>query len=271
MYNTLVKRGLGPLETQLFAYAQLRGLPTLRVGEQCEPLRLSAVQERNLLNRMARAGLLSRVWRGLYLVPPRLPLGGKWSPDEALALSTLMTSREASYQVCGPNAFNRYGFDDQVPNRTYLYNDRLSGERTVGAVALTLIKVDAKRLGETEEARTADGLTVLYSSRVRTLVDAVYDWSRFNSLPRGFEWIRSELAAKRVAAAELVRIALRYGDVGTIRRIGALLDREGVAESLLRRLQRALKPTSGLIAWNPAGPKRGTVDRRWGVVWNDRG
>jgi predicted transcriptional regulator of viral defense system len=265
-----MKRGLGPLEATLLAYAQMRGLPTLRVGEQRGPLRLSAVQERKLLGRMARAGLLSRVWRGLYLVPPRLPLGGKWSPDEALALNALMTSQEARYQVCGPNAFNRYGFDDQVPNRVYAYNERISGERTVGAVALTLIKVDAKRLGETDDALSADGLTTLYSSRARTLVDAVYDWSRFNGLPRAFEWIRSELAEKRVGAAELVRVTLRFGDVGTIRRIGALLDREGVAESLLRRLQRALKPTSGLIAWNPASPKRGTVDRRWGVVWNDR-
>jgi len=265
-----VKRGLGPLETQLLAYAQLRGLPTLRVGEQRGPLRLSAVQERKLLGRMARAGLLPRVWRGLYLVPPRLPLGGKWSPSEALALSTLMASRGARYQVCGPNAFNRYGFDDQVPNRGYAYNDRLSGERTVGAVALSLIKVDAERLGDTEEARTADGLATPYSSRARTLVDAVYDWSRFNSLPRAFGWIRAELAARRVTAGQLVRVALRYGDVGTVRRIGALLEREGVAEPLLRRLQRKLKPTSGLIAWNPASPKRGTVDRRWGVVWNDR-
>lgn len=102
-------------------------------------------------------------------------------------------------------------------------------ERTVGAVALTLIKMDPKRLGETEEARTADGLTTLYSSRERTLVDAVYDWSRFNSLPRAFEWIRADLAGKRVGAADLVRVTVRYGDVGTIRRIGALLEREGRA------------------------------------------
>jgi len=265
-----MKRGLGPLETTLLAYAQLRGLPTVRVGELRAALRLSPIQERKLLGRMARAGLLPRVWRGLYLVPQRLPLGGKWSPAEGLALSALMTSRNARYQICGPNAFSRYGFDDQMPNRVYAYNDRISGERVVGAVALTLIKVDAKRLGETEEARTADGPTTLYSSRERTLVDAVYDWSRFNSLPRAFEWIRADLAGKRVGAADLVRVTLRYGDVGTIRRIGALLEREGVPDTLLRRLERALKPTTGLIAWNPVRPRRGTVDRRWGVVWNDR-
>ena len=264
-----MKRALGNLERQLFAYAQMRKLRALRTRDLTGPLGISGKQERELLNRLAKAGMIAQVRRGLYLVPPRLPLGGKWSPEEALVLDTLMDDRQGRYQICGPNAFNRYGFDDQIPIRVYAYNNRISGERTVGAVALTLIKVAAKRLGDTEQVRTAEGVTAVYSSRVRTLVDAVYDWSRFNSLPRAFGWVRAELDAGRVVAAELVRITLRYGDVGTIRRMGALLDRAGVAAALLRKLERALAPSSSLIAWNPVRPKRGTLDRRWGVVWND--
>src|SRR5450759_4919790 len=264
-----MKRALGNLERQLFAYAQMRKLRALRTRDLTEPLGISGKQERELLNRLAQAGMIAQVRRGLYLVPPRLPLGGKWSPEEALVLDTLMDDRQGRYQICGPNAFNRYGFDEQIPTRVYAYNNRISGERTVGAVALTLIKVAAKRLGDTEQVRTAEGRTEVYSSRVRTLVDAVYDWSRFNSLPRAFGWITAELDAGRVVAAELVRITLRYGAIGTIRRMGALLDRAGVAGALLRKLDRALEPSSSLIAWTPVRPKRGTIDRRWGVVWND--
>ncbi len=54
-----------------------------------------------------------------------------------------------------------------------------------------------------------------YSSRVRTLVDAVYDWARFGSLPRGYVWITGELAARRVAPAALVATTLRYGALPT--------------------------------------------------------
>lgn len=64
--------------------------------------------------------------------------------------------------------------------------------------------------------------------------------------------------------------ALRYGDTGTIRRIGALLAREKVDDALLRKLERALKPTASLIPWIPTRPKRGTVDRRWAVVLNEQ-
>ncbi len=265
-----MKKGLGQLETRLFAYVQLRRLTTVRTGELREPLHLTSTQERELLSRLERAGLIARACRGLYLVPQRLPLGAKWSPDEALALNTLIAEKQGRYQICGPNAFNLYGFDEQVPARVYAYNNRLSGERQIGTVALTLIKVADARLGDTEAVRKPDGEIAVYASRTRTLVDAVYDWSRFNGLPRGYTWIRRELTAGRVSAADLVKVALRYGDTGTIRRIGALLEREKVDGPLLRRLERALKPTTSLIPWIPMRPKRGTVNRRWGVVLNDR-
>ena len=265
-----MRRGLGQIETLLFAYVQLRGLRTVRVGELTKTLGLSAIQERKLLSRLAKAGLIVRVWRGLYLVPPKLPLGGKWSPNEILALNTLIEDRKGKYQICGPNAFNRYGFDEQVPTRVYAYNNRLSGDRRIGQVALTLIKVANNRLGSTEESETAEGLTAVYSSRVRTLLDAVYDWSRFNSLPQSYQWIRRDLAAKRVKPADLVSVTLQYGDKGTIRRIGALLEREGVAPSLLNKLERALPPTSSTIPWIPTYQKRGTINRRWGVVINEQ-
>jgi predicted transcriptional regulator of viral defense system len=266
-----MKTRLGRQEMMLLAYAQLRKLRVVRAGELTGPLRLTRDQEGELFSRLARAGLIARVRPGLYLLPPQLPLGGKWSPDEILALNTLMEDQNGRYQICGPNAFNRYGFDEQIPTRIYAYNNRLTGDRTVGTVALTLIKVADKRLGGTEELKTAEGQRAVYSSRARTLVDAVYDWSRFNSLPRAYKWIRSELAARRVNPDELVKVTQRYGNTSTIRRIGVLLEREGVKEGVLRKLERKLKPSASFIAWIPNRPKRGKVNRRWGVVFNEQG
>jgi predicted transcriptional regulator of viral defense system len=266
-----MKRTLGRQEAQMLAYLQMRKQESVHTGDLTGPLRLSRLQERELFRRMARGRLIARVRPGLYLVPPQLPLGGSWSPDEISALNALIEDRRGRYQICGPNAFSRYGFDDQVPTRIYAYNNRISGERTVGAVAFTLIKVADRRLGDVERAITAGGLTAVYSSRARTLVDAVYDWSRFNSLPRAFGWIKAELTARRVSVAELVRLTLRYGDTGTIRRIGALLEREGAGTAQLRKLQRALKRSASFIPWIPSRPKRGTLDGRWGIVWNNRG
>jgi predicted transcriptional regulator of viral defense system len=261
---------LGNLETQFFAYVQLRRLKSVRTGELTGPLGITPTQERELLSRLARRGLITRVRRGLYLVPPRLPPGGKWSPGEFSALSALIDDRAGRYQICGPNAFYRYGWDDQVPNRIYAYNNRLSGERKIGSVALTLIKVADERLGETEVFQTPDGVEAVYSSRTRTLVDAIYDWSRFGSLPRAYAWIRTELAEDQKAATRLVKVAIQYGNVSTLRRLGKLLELEGVKPSLLRRLEAEIPRSSALIPWVPTYLKRGTVDRRWGVLFNDQ-
>jgi predicted transcriptional regulator of viral defense system len=264
-----MKRKLGRLESQLLAFAHMRKARTLASGDLTGPLHLTAKQERELFSRMARGGLIARVRQGLYLIPPRLPLGGAWTPNEAEALNALMRDAKGKYQICGPNAFNYYGFDEQVPVRVYAYNNRISGDRTIGAIDLSLIKVADGRLGDTTTVTASDGETAVYSSRVRSLVDALYDWSRFNGIPRGYEWIGRELKAGRVKAKELVACTLRYGDTGTIRRMGVMLEREGVEASLLRKMERTLTPTRGPIPWIPTKPKRGLVDRRWGVVIND--
>ena len=265
-----MKTKLGHQETQLLAYLQLRKLRTVQTGDLTGPLQITRNQERELFRRMSRGRLIARVRPGLYLVPAQLPLGGSWSPDEILALNALMEDCKGKYQICGPNAFNRYGFDEQVPTRVYTYNNPISGERKIGSVALTLIEVSEGRLGDTEIVQRSDGSKAVYSSRARTLLDAVYDWSRFNTLPRAYEWIRKELKAKRVTATELITVTLKYGDIGTIRRMGVLLEREGAAAPLLRKLEKALPKTSSLIPWIPTQPKRGTVSRRWGVVINEQ-
>ena len=101
-------KNLGKSESALLAYAQMRELRILRSGDLLASLRLTPKQEQGLLSRMARRGLLAQVRRGLYLVPPRLPLGGTWTPDEATALGALMEDKQARYQITGPNAFQRY-------------------------------------------------------------------------------------------------------------------------------------------------------------------
>ncbi|MBS0184143.1 MAG: hypothetical protein JSS39_17290 [Nitrospira sp.] len=265
-----MKQTLGNLERQLFAYTQMRGLRTLKTGDLTNALSLSRDQEKKLFTRLSKARMIAQVRRGLYLIPPRLPLGGSWAPSEILALNTLISDSKGRYQICGPNTFNRYGYDEQVPNRIYAYNNRIYGDRVIGPVQLTFIKVADSRLGATEETTTADGEKGVYSSRVRTLLDAVYDWARFGSLPRAYEWIRADLKKRRVTARDLVQVTLRYGDVGSIRRIGYLLDLEGAEPSLLRKLERALRPTRSFIPWIPTKPKRGTTNRRWGIVDNVR-
>jgi predicted transcriptional regulator of viral defense system len=261
-------RKLGQLETAALALAQMRNLRTMQVGQLASGLRISAKQERELLSRMSRSGLIAKVRKGLYLFPPKLPLGGIWTPDEATAINALMTDRNARYQITGPKAFNRYGYSEQLPSLTTIYNDAISGERRIGSISLKLVKVARDRLGGVEKVRTPTGDTLVFSSRARTLVDAVYDWSLFDSLPDAYDWIRNELAAGRVTADEVARAAVQFGNMGTIRRIGVILDRFGARKASLSRLERVLTATTAKIPLVPTRPARGPLARSWAVVMN---
>ena len=88
-------------------------------------------------------------------------------------------------------------------------------------------------------------------------------------MPRAYEWIRRELSNSRVTAVDLARATVEYGNQATLQRIGFLLEQERASRSSLATLRRSLPPSASVIPWNPVGSKRGTVNRRWGVILNE--
>ena len=72
-----MSKGLSELDVRLFSYAQTREPGTVKTGDLVKALGITPERERKLLSRLAGRGLIARVRRGLYLVPTRLPAGGK--------------------------------------------------------------------------------------------------------------------------------------------------------------------------------------------------
>jgi predicted transcriptional regulator of viral defense system len=267
-YNAHMTRRLGQLEATALAYFQMRNRRIVKTGDLVAALRMTAKQERELLSRMARARMIANVRRGLYLVPAKLPFAAAWVPDDAAVINALMADKRVRYQITGPNAFNRYGYDEQIPAGITIYNNIFSSERRIGQVSLTLIKVNRNRLGGVERVPTPSGQTLVYSSRARTLVDAIYDWSRFDSLPRAYGWIQQDIEAARVKPDDLAEMAILYGNLATIRRIGALLEQMGCDRRVLRRLEQSLTTSTAKIPLVPGRSIRGILLKRWGIVVN---
>jgi predicted transcriptional regulator of viral defense system len=259
---------LGSLSSRFFAYVQLKNLQIVRTGEIAPILNITGSQERDLFRRLSDSGWILRLKRGVYLVPPRIPAGGKYSPGAALILQKLMEEEQGKYQICGPTAFNFYGLDDQIPSVIYLYNNRISAKRSIGSLAFQFIKVDDERLGAVNAVRTREDMKMIYSSKARTLMDAVYDWSRFNGLPRGYGWIKREIKNEPKLASELIEVTAKYGNMATTRRIGYLLDSLVQNSRTVNRLQRQLSASSALIPWIPGRSAKGAINRKWGIIIN---
>jgi predicted transcriptional regulator of viral defense system len=262
-------RVLGDFSSRFFAYVQLKKKDIIRTGELLPVLKITESQERDLLHRLADSGWLVRLKRGVYLVPPRIPAGGKYSPGVGLILKKLMEEQSGTYQMCGPTAFNFYGFDNQIPNVTYVYNNSISGSRTIGSLAFQFIKIVSERLGSIAVIKSQQGFPIIYSSKIRTLMDAVYDWNRFNSLPRAFDWIRKEIKSESSLPSALVDTIVQYGNKATTKRIGYLLDILDQPQDIIGRLLDQLSDSKSLIPWIPSRAARGTVNRKWGIIVND--
>jgi predicted transcriptional regulator of viral defense system len=271
--NSTIKRfrkyRLGRLEQQFLSYVQFKRMSVVRVGEVRPALGILAMQEKKMLSRLARGGTIVRLKRGVYLVPPRLPVGGVWNPGEYLILRELMRAyRDGRYQLCGWPVFNRYGLTEQVPTRVYAYNNRISGDRAIAGQEYTFIKVSDSRLGGIAAPMTPDGVGIIMPTKARALMDAIFDWSRFNTLPAAYAWIRTAVGKDRRLADELAEMACRYGNQGTIRRIGFVLERMRLRGRWKKRLKGGLRDSSSIIPLVPGRKASGPVSREWGVIAN---
>jgi predicted transcriptional regulator of viral defense system len=262
------KTALGRLGVQLLAYAQMRKKEFLFTGEIARVLGLGPKQESDLLGRLSARGIIIRLKRGAYLVPDRIPPGGRWNASEYYILKKLMQVYDAKFQISGPNAFNYWGFDNQMPNRLYVYNNKIYGEKKIGGKEFVFIKTAVARL-EITTGSLAKSNAPCIVSMVRALLDAVYDWSRYNTLPRAYDWILKSIKNKSENSAKaMINVTAKYGNKASIRRIGFLLDEYGVSEKELLILKRALGKSKSLIPWIPGRKAAGKISYKWGIIIN---
>ena len=260
---------LGKFKMQFLAWIQLEKKTQVATGEAAEAFGLTVTQERKLLSRMSQQGLIVRLRRGLYMVPAQVPPGGKWSPGEYKLARALMEDAGASYQIGGSIAFHQYGFDDQVPNEITVYNDKISRRTAMGGLRFTFIKVPPRRLGGSNKMKLPDGGEVIVASLPRALMDAVYDWDRYNTLPRAYVWIAARKDEPETIK-ELIRVTLQHGNVGTMRRIGYILGKCKVSPRLLGRLKARVAAGKSLVKLVPTRPARGDINRDWGIIDNEQ-
>lgn len=252
------------------SYAQFLQKEVILLGDIATGLGITKAQEMRLLSRLEGNGQIIRLKRGAYYVPSKLSPSGRLNVSEYFILSNLMKLEGANYQISGPNAFHRYGFDEQVPNRLFVYNDRFSGEKEIGGYSFAFVKTSAERFQGSIKTISPDGAKIIIASKAKSLIDAIYDWPRFNTIPRAFEWIITSIRGNPRFKRELMRMAIRSGNKATLRRIGCLLEHNGNSKRSLRFLKQTIGDSKAVIPLVPKKPKRGQIDPYWGVVINDR-
>ncbi len=261
---------LGPLGMQFFAWTQLENKEQVKTGDFAKVKGLSAKQEADLFYKLSSSGIIVKLWRGLYLVPPNIPLGGSWSPSPYLVISKYMRNLDAKFQISGPAVFNLYGYSNQVSSWFTVYNNKISKKLYILQYRLNFVKVIKNRLGDVKK-RVPYGIKksqpALVSSAEQALLDAVYDYKKYGTLPKAYDWIAMGIKDEKIDSKNLVNIVIKYGNTMSQKRVGWVLDELKVSQKILSRLKKKIPKTKFLVPLNPKNNK-GPVNKKWGVIEN---
>lgn len=258
-----------PRTAQLFAYCQIHNKEILRLGELQEAFEISARQEKELLAYMSNKGSITRLKRGVYLVPQILPPSGKWQPDPKYLVSCLMEEIGANYYIGGPFAFHYHGLTEQIPNSITVYNDKISGRKILGNLNAMFIKVATNRLGSTEKINMARGHVANIATLARCIVDAVNDYNRYNTIPKAYWWIK-KYSQDFSILKEIVRETHKFANISTKRRIGFIIHTLLSDDKLVKILLDSLQETQSWIPLVPYSSAKGKTDKQWRIINNVR-
>ena len=71
--------------------------------------------------------------------------------------------------------------------------NRIYGEKNIGGFDFVFIKTSHDRIGSASESQTPNGEKICISAKARALLDAIYDWSRYHTIPRAYRWILTSI------------------------------------------------------------------------------
>ncbi len=247
----------------------------LTSSDVSQELGLTSLQTAKLFSRLVSQQRIQQLRRGLYIAPGvELPSGKIWTPSPYEAIYAYMTWLGANWQITGLAAFNHYGFSTQVSQLLTVYNDKFSEINDDERGRFVFIKRPSEKLGNKLLCPMYGNIEIPFSSKARTIFDAIYDAKRFGTLPSAYVWIRwiLEVEKNKPVIDELIQCCLIYGNKQTTSRIGFVLDRLNVDVSALKEKFDQEK-SSTLIPLVPftkgiPGERMGEINSRWKIIEN---
>ena len=235
---------------------------------------------REALHHLARSGWIVRLKKGLYVLSGAVP--GTIPLHEFEIAMALVEPAAISHW----SAMSHDGLTDQVPRRVFVLTParsvpRLRGAKAVraglsavtggkqvragyrvGAATYQFVQVKPERFFGIEQVWVQES-RIAITDPERTLLDGLMApryCGDFAEVLHGFE-----LRAPKLDVERIISYALKL-DAATAKRLGWILERQGVAAERLASLQQL--PIKGYRVLDPTGPRHGRCDARWMIQVN---
>jgi predicted transcriptional regulator of viral defense system len=219
---------------------------------------------RQALHHLARSGWIVRLRKGLYSVSGSVP--GTTPLHEFEVAMALVEPAAISHW----SALSYHGLTEQAPRRVFVLTTARSVPRVrgtkaersgegypVGETIYQFVQVKAERFFGIETVWVHES-RIKITDPERTLLDGLMApqyCGDFAEVLHAFEVRTPKLDLERI-----IKYALKL-DTATVKRLGWILERQGVESTRLEPLRGV--PVKGYRVLDPTGPRRGPCDARW--------
>ena len=223
------------------------------------------------LHHLSNTGWIVRLKRGLYVMSSSFP---GMTPIHEFEIAMALVHPAA---ISHWSAMHFHNMTEQIPQRIYVTSTRaivlsrptkrlkkdgrVTGQE-INGILYRFITVKPKRFFGAKDYWVGEAKVTIMNPE-RTLIDGLVapkycgDWAEVYS---AFE---SQLS--RLDLDKMVDYSTRL-DTAVVKRLGWILEKLGVEDSILRRLESV--PIRGYRILNPNGPRKGPCNRRWMIQEN---
>lgn len=255
---------LGPRAAQLFTELNEQRRTTFVLSDVEAITHLSASSARNLVHKAQQRGLVTRLKPGLYNLVP-FELGRATEHIGSPYLIAREVAGNAPYYLSHGTALELHRMLTQPNLIIYVSCTRRIRPQTIGGYEYRFVLVtEAQMFGIAKHWVTKEQC-VMISDMERTIIDSL----RRPDLAGGITEIAKGLWMKRdsLNIERLIEYALRLKVGAVLRRLGYLLERNGMAnETTLRPLRNKLSATYQRL--DPVLPQEGSFLSRWRLRLN---
>jgi len=248
----------------------LRIFTTPQAREYASSVGLSGSYLPEALHYLASSGWIIRLRRGLYALSPTVP---GITPAHEFEIAMALANPAA---ISHWSALQHHGLTEQVPRKVFVLTtlesrvpradgpraEAVGGGHRIGDAVYQFIQVVPQRFFGTEEV-WVDDARVTITNTERTLLDGLCRpryCGDFGEVLHAFDVLGDRLDVERIVA-----YALKI-DAATVKRLGWVLEKQGVGCARLERLARF--PVKGYRTLDPTGPRKGPCNRRWMIQEN---
>jgi predicted transcriptional regulator of viral defense system len=233
---------------------------------------LSPSYFRQALHHLARSGWIVRLRKGLYSLSGSVP---GTTPLHEFEIGMALVEPAA---ISHWSALSYHGLTEQVPRRVFVLTSARSVPRVRGAKAsrsdegylvgetiYQFVQVKPERFFGIEDV-WVDESRIKITDPERTLLDGVmapHYCGDFAEVLHAFEVRLPKLDLERI-----IKYALKL-DAATVKRLGWILERQGVESTRLEPLRQV--PVKGYRVLDPTGPRRGPCNAGWMIQVNQPG